>query len=295
MTGRQQPAPESASAAVDRYLSSGPTDCAHAAAGDADILARCDAVMALAPKLASRADVAWAFEEASRLARSPAPAAAPRWFARAGLAWGVAGSMASVAVALGAALLWPGLPPASPPASTAAGPSITFAPVIIPAGFASRLAEVDPVVLIANQVPVDGRSIAVLPFSGRTSPGDADSAMAERAAAAIYGRLMQQLATIPGLYVIEPTLAATYADTELTPEEIAVYLGVRGVVEGRVSADSDTVSLGMRFTDAAGDGTAIDTNFAAAPERIDLIESGITASLLDALSIRRPPAAGRSL
>jgi hypothetical protein len=46
------------------------------------------------------------------------------------------------------------------------------------------------------------------------------------------------------------------------------------------------VNFGLRFTDAAGDGTAIDTRFAAASGQIAQLENDITASLLDALTIR---------
>jgi TolB-like protein len=99
---------------------------------------------------------------------------------------------------------------------------------------------------------------------------------------------MQQLRAIPGVYVIEPSIAAAYAESELPPEQIAMYLGVRGIVQGRVIASGNTVNFSLRFTDAAGDGTAIDTRFAAAAGQIAQLENAITASLLDALTIRRP-------
>jgi TolB-like protein len=179
----------------------------------------------------------------------------------------------------------------SGPATT----NITFAPVIIPASVALQLADVDPVVLVANQVPVDGRSIVVLPFSGDASLTGAYAASVDATATAIYDRLIQQLRAIPGLYVIEPSIAASYADSELLPEQIAMYLGVRAVVQGRLMSEGQDLSLGLRFTDAAGDGTAIDRSFAASAGQLEQIEEDITRSLLDALSIRRTAAADRTL
>jgi TolB-like protein len=167
--------------------------------------------------------------------------------------------------------------------------------MIIPADVVTQLAQVDPVVLIGNQVPVDGRSLALLPFSVEASAENTDTTSIDRTAVAIYDRLVQQLAAIPGLYVIEPTIAAAYADTELTPAEIAAYLGVRAVVEGRIRSEGDSVTLGLRFTDAAGDGASIDRTFDATPAEFPRLGSDVTVSLLDVLSIPRTLTIDRTL
>jgi TolB-like protein len=83
----------------------------------------------------------------------------------------------------------------------------------------------------------------VLPFAS-ADPGDsADRAAIDGTADALYDRLTQSLSSIPGLYVIAPSTASVYADADLTPEQIAFYLGVRGVIQGRVDTDGERVSL----------------------------------------------------
>jgi TolB-like protein len=311
--------------AIDRYLGmdtdagllgDGSTAEPDPAADEVELHARCDAVMTLAPKLSESADLAWAFDEARRIARSAPPRAADRgprpWFQRPGPAWGVAAVMASVALVLGVLTLadrtgapeGPSMsrgatvapvaaaaesPAGSASATTAAvtATSITFSPIIMPGLSAAQLAalaDIDPVVLIAGEVAVDGRSIAVLPFSVAADAGGIGAT-----ADAVYRRLVQQLTAIPGLYVIDPAVAAAYADSELPSARIARYLGVRGVVEGHVDTDGNRLVLELTFTDAAQPSYSVRQAFAWSPADQSAAETSIADSVIDALSVARRP------
>ena len=107
---------------------------------------------------------------------------------------------------------------------------------------------------------------------------------------ALYGRLVRQLASMPGLYVIDTATAAIYADGTYAPEQIALYLGVRGVVQGNVHADGGRIYLSFRFTDAAGAGRAIDRAFERPVEELEFLQNDIALSLLDALGEAPVPA-----
>jgi TolB-like protein len=300
--GPHRPEPLDAVAAYVAQDAAGDSDSAESRRGPADAdpaqaralatFARCDAAIALAPKLVASPDLAFAFAEARQLARSlpgrragsdPAPARA-RWYERPTLAWSVA------ACATGAAIIVAIMQIASTPVGQAVAPPpiattvLRPAPRVYPADVENRLAKVEPVVLIANGVPVDGRSLAVLPFASETAAGDGDTAGTDATADALYARLMQQLGAVPGLIVIDPGAASAFANSELSPEQIALFLGVRAVVEGQVTASGDTIRLGLRFTDAAGDGVAVYRSFAGPAEPAGAIERDITTSLLDAMS-----------
>jgi TolB-like protein len=301
--------------AIDRYLSidagaelarEGSTDEPDAAGDEIELYARCDAVMTLAPKLGDSPDLSWAFDETRRLARSAPPQAANlgrrRWFQRPGPAWGVAAVMASVAVVLGVLALAdktgaPEGPSMSQGATVSPAPaaaestaamtatSITFSPIIMPGLSAAQLtalADIDPVVLIADEVAVDGRSIAVLPFSVSGEAGGIGAT-----ADAVYRRLVQQLTAIPGLYVIDPAVAAAYADSDLPSARIARYLGVRGVVEGQVDTDGNRLMLDLTFTDAAQPSYSVRQAFAWSPADQSAAETSIADSVIDALSVAR--------
>jgi hypothetical protein len=156
--------------AVDAYLAAG------AAVGDADqarpgapavgeagtrghqleAFARCDAVMALTSKLSTSPDVAWAFDEARRLARSGARAGREglRWYQRPTLAWSAAGA-ATIAALVLAVIAWSPPPVARPAADSGiAGARITFAPIIVGDDVLNRLANVAPVVMLGDQIRV---------------------------------------------------------------------------------------------------------------------------------------------
>jgi hypothetical protein len=250
-----------------------------------DGLARCDAVMSLTPKLADHPDVVWAFDEARRLARSapPKPASRARWLPRPVLAWGMAGMAASACLALVLVLMNvndPDTGPLSPP-QTAEDAGAT--PDLAPPGLENRLADIDPVMLITDGVTVDGRSLAVLPFTGGTVPRGSGLAGADAAVSAMYQRLMARMAATPGLSVIGLDMAANYSDTELTGEEIAHLLNVRGVVRTSVDSDGQIVSLDVRVSDAAGNGADIEHHFSAPMADMSLIENDVMSSWLAAL------------
>lgn len=281
------------SQALDSYL--GLTDSARAAAEsaampangpDAALLARCDAVMALTPRLADAPDIAWAFAEAREIARS-APRRRERgapWYRLPSLAWSVAGVASVAFLALLVATRWPdGLTPTGAESATVAAVD-SPAYLAMPPGVEDLIARIDPVVLIANQMPVDGRSIALLPFAEQMTAVDRDDIRAVAATAdAIHASLVRQLRAIPGIYVAEETSAAAYAESGASPEEIARYLGVRGVVRGSIRSDGRLVSLDLRFTDASREGRAISKSFAGPVEQIAMLETDVTTSLLDAL------------
>lgn len=269
---------------------------AAAAADETALHARCDAVMALTPKLAASRDVAWAFEEARALARSrPArQSAAARWYRWPALAWSVAGVASVALLAVIVVTQWPAPnDPALATATTGIGVQGTspgdsaaesVPPGSVPPGVEDLLARIDPVVLIANQVTVDGRSIALLPFAEELAAVDPDDIAAVAATTdAIYAGLIRQLRSVPGLYVAEPSTAAAYAEAGASPEEIALYLGVRGVVRGSIESDGRTVSLDLRFTDAAREGAPISKSFEGSVGQLAMIERDVTTSLLDAL------------
>jgi TolB-like protein len=278
--------------AIDRYL----TEAADAGEADAAVFARCDAVMALIPKLADSPDVAWAYEEARRLARaapaSTARSASPPWFRNPALAWSAAGVLA-------VALVVTSLPPklatddptdaavTAPPAPQVA--NITFAPIVISTELAQRLAEIDPVVLLANETSVDSRSLAVLPFAEATR-NQALSREAATMADSIYAQVFRQLSAVPGIIVIDAATAAIYADSDLTPEEIALQLGVRSIIEGRVGSVNGDIRFELRLTDAASAGSSIDESIERPQEELAMLQTDIASSVIGALArTRRVP------
>jgi TolB-like protein len=276
--------------AIDRYLASdagdddaGAITQAPYAPSDADdrVFARCDAVMALAPKVAESPDVAWAFDEARRLARSapqaPVSPTARRWYANPGLAWGTA---CIFALALVVSLIPDATMEQAPAAVEPVVANVTFAPIVISAAWAQSLAEVDPVVTLANGDSVDSRSLAVLPFAGIPSESDISSASIDL----LYQQVLRQLATIPSLYLIDAGTAAIYSDSGLPPEEIALQLGVRGIVEGRVDSVDGDVRFELRFTDASADGASIDQAIERPSAELAMLQTDIASSVLGALT-----------
>lgn len=274
---------------VDRYLA----DAAGVGERDDAVFARCDAVMALIPRVGESPDIAWAYEEAHRLARSrPAATAAPAsipWYMSSGPAWSAAGVL-FVALLVSVFPRGPGVPAgndaatAGPPTPTA---NITFAPIVVSSELAQTLAEIDPVVLIANDTPVDARSLVLLPFAqaenATSNPGEA------RVADSIYAQVLRQLSSVPGIIVIDAATAAIYADSGLAPEEIARQLGVRGIVEGRVAAVDGDIRFELRLTDAASAGSSIDEAIERPSNELAMLQSDIASSVIDALARTRPP------
>ena len=292
--------------AVDRYLAatvprdgaaggSGEQsdDDARAAGGDDEVFARCDAVLALTPKLADTPELAWAFAEAREIASGkPASRYAP-WYRRLTVAWSAAALASAACVALavvlsrGPAFVPGGLPIAESGLSAASAPLgaapavVEYTPIPLPPGIESDIADIAPVVLIAGTVPVDGRSIAVIPFSMPISAGRAGPI--EAAARSVYERTLQQLAAIPGITVIDPAATAAYASLDLSPEEIALFLSARSIVEGNVGFDGDMVRLDLRITDVAGEGRSVERDLVRPIAELAALQDDILANVLDTL------------
>lgn len=273
---------------VARYVSGDAGDSASPAEpGDLEVFARCDAVLAVAPRLADSPELAWAYAEARKMARGQAHANSLPWYRRVAIAWSAAAASTAVAAILAAIVL---LPPAKNDATAISATARTgVEDYPSTAEIASRVADFAPEVLIGESVAVNGRSLVVLPFSSATVSLKSQAAANGVTAETLYDRLVHQLAAMPGIYVIDPTTAAVYADGSFPPEQIALFLGVRGVVQGSVDADDDTVSLDFRFTDAAGAGRAIDRMFERPVAELAMLQNDVALSLLDALGEASTP------
>lgn len=275
--------------AVARYVTlDGGADSPPPDAADLDTFARCDAVLAVATRLADSEELAWAFSEARQLARAAPPAADLPWYRRVGVAWSTAMlSTAAAAVLAIYALLPSGDDAALPPAAV---PETIFATAISAAELANRIAQFEPV-LIGEAIPVDGRSFVILPFAKGAGSYKPEATAKAEPADALYDRLVRQLSSMPGLHVIDAATAAIYADGTYSPEQIALYLGVRGVVQGIVHADGDRIYLDFRFTDAAGAGREVDRAFERPLDELAMLQNDIALSLLDVLG-EAPAAVG---
>jgi TolB-like protein len=139
--------------------------------------------------------------------------------------------------------------------------------------------------VLANEMPVDARSLAVLPFAQRGEPSSQASSVAE----SIYAQVLRQLSAVPGIIVVDPTSAAVYSGSELAPEEIALQLGVRGVVEGRIESVDGEVRFELRLTDAAAAGSSIDEAIERPAAEIAMLQTDIASSVLSALARTQPP------
>jgi TolB-like protein len=249
-------------------------------ASELDTFARCDAALAIAPRLADSPELAWAYAEARRLARGAPPAAALPWYRRVSVAWSTAALSAAAAAGLAIHAL---LPPGEDVAQlTTAVADSSFATAITTAELADRIAQFEPV-LIGETIPVDGRSLVVLPFSKGAGSLKLQATAKAEPADALYDRLVRQLAGMPGLYVVDAATAAIYADGTYSPEQIALYLGVRGVLQGNVYADGGRIYLEFHFTDAAGAGREIERNFERPVGELALLQNDVAQSLIDVL------------
>jgi TolB-like protein len=278
--------------AVDRYLaaqSAGPDANpgeTGISAADAAVFARCDAVIALIPKLKASDDLGWAFDEARQLARSaPRTFRTPKrpWYLNPIPAWVAAGALAVVLVV--ATIPDAPLPQVAvepdPPEAEATIANITVAPIVVTSALVQSVADIEPVVLLGNEMVVDGRSLAILPFNPNSGADSFDAAT--RAADSIYQQVVRRLSAVPGLYVIDTATAAIYSDSELSHSEIARQLGVRGVVEGRVDAINGDIRFELQFTDAAAN-DSISRSIDRPTAEIALLQSDITESVLGALA-----------
>jgi adenylate cyclase len=149
------------------------------------------------------------------------------------------------------------------------------------------LAEIDPFVLLANDTSVDARSLAVLPFAGGTDV--ASSREATLVANSIYAQVLRQLSSVPGLVLIDSATASVYSNSDLSPEEIALQLGVRSIVEGRVVSVNGDIRFELRLTDAAAAGSSVDEAIERPTAELGLLQRDIASSVLDALARTQRP------
>jgi len=101
---------------------------------------------------------------------------------------------------------------------------------------------------VAPEATVDRSSIAVLPFTSRST--DPENQLF---ADGIHDDLLTRLANIGALKVISRTSVMEYRDTTKNLREIGDELGVGTVLEGAVQRAGDTVRINAQLIDAATD------------------------------------------
>jgi TolB-like protein len=139
------------------------------------------------------------------------------------------GSVAAVALAIAALIVWRATPVGSNVVDT---PAPTVAEGVVDA------------VPSADPRP----SVAVLPFQNRS-----DAATDRYFADGMHDDILTQLAKIAALKVIARTSVEQFRDTRLTTRQIGAELGVRTVLEGGVQRVGDRVRINMQLIDARDD------------------------------------------
>jgi len=104
---------------------------------------------------------------------------------------------------------------------------------------------------LQEQLALAPHALAVLPIEILTNDPRAPTLAAEA-----YEAVMNELALIEGLYVLEQQLVAPYADSSLPPEEIGRRLGVGHILEWSVEADRFAVMLKVDLRNAQTGGTS---------------------------------------
>jgi TolB-like protein len=239
---------------------------------------RCEAALLLTKVLGDEARLGGAFDAAARLAaaRPRARVAQARaWLARPALAWGVAALAAVVAVLAivyrGERAADAGSIAAGPPEAADSAYTITF-----------DLGGAEPVVL-PGAVIVDARSLAVLPFVDIDAQLGTSSGESRAIAAALHDQVVRALAAIPGIYVVGSQSVAAYGDLGVVPEVMAAQLGVRGIVEARVTATDGRVRVSLRVIDAARDRLLLEDAFDRPVEELTAMRSDIVTNIAVAL------------
>jgi TolB-like protein len=87
--------------------------------------------------------------------------------------------------------------------------------------------------------------------------------------------------------VIDPATAAVYANSNLSPEDIALQLGVRGIVEGRVATLNGEIRFELRLTDAAAAGSSIDQTIERPTDELAMLQADIASTVIGALARTR--------
>jgi len=207
-------------------------------------LARCEAALALTKQLGDTAKIASAFNEAQRLAAGEISPVRRGWLRHPALPWSVAAASLVVAAT---AWLEQGRPPRSaPPPVTAAASTGTPTDS---AGPSIDVASAESAVALPGPIIVDARSVAVLPFAEVSlEPGEDDGGAL---AASLYDEVVRALSAVPGVYVVDRGTVAPYAGSGMDAGQIAAQLGVRGIVEARVSMVEGRVQVTLQLTDAA--------------------------------------------
>ena len=129
--------------------------------------------------------------------------------------------------------------------------------------------------------PEAGRSIAVLPFQGRSAAGED----ADFFAAGLHDELLTQLSRIADLSVTSRTSVLRYANSDRSIPAIAQELGVAFVLEGGVQRAGDRIRLNAQLIEAVTDrhvwAETYDEAFTVA--NVFAIQAQIASAIADAM------------
>jgi TolB-like protein/Flp pilus assembly protein TadD len=103
---------------------------------------------------------------------------------------------------------------------------------------------------VVGELPVDERSVAVLPLDN-LSPAGEYAFFAD----AMTEEITSALTEVPELTVKSRTSAAKFAESGMTVAEFSQHLGVAHVIEGSVQRSEDRVRITVQLIDARGDVT----------------------------------------
>ncbi len=139
---------------------------------------------------------------------------------------------------------------------------------------------------VAPLAAVDRSSIAVLPFTSRST--DPDNQLF---ADGIHDDLLTRLANIAALKVISRTSMMEYRDTTKNLRQIAEELGVGTVLEGAVQRIGDNVRINAQLIDATTDEHIWAKTYDRQLSAVNLfaIQSEISGEISRALKARRSP------
>lgn len=247
--------------------------------------ARCEAAVLLTDKLRGDPRVRWAFEDAARIAiRGPVTQRAhgvSSWLRQPTLAWSVAGI--AVAVATMAVVYRP--QPAMPQQAMTMPPHTIVIPAqnLVPVNLALESSLFQSAVELPGQVVVDARSVAVLPFVTVSDGAGSRSDDASRLTDSLHEEVVAQLASVPGFYVIQEQSVLPYSELALMPSEVAIQLGVRGIVRGFVQVADDNIRVNVQLTDAVNDELLLEDAYDRAAGDLSTIRADIVSDIVLAL------------
>lgn len=125
----------------------------------------------------------------------------------------------------------------------------------------------------------DKPSLTVLPFVNVTDPEDA------LVAEAIAQDVTSYLGQVSGLFVISASSAFKYRDANIPPSQIARELGVRTIVQGRVSGREPTLQVVVELIDGQTDATLWTETFQETSGDTFALKEDITRSIARELAI----------